>query len=187
MRICCCSPYLFAVSGELERHHRLLALIGVPPEPSPAQYVAALSLLAEKQGEEPLDDDQLALVVGVVEGLGLALEKQPRGVRRQVLDRVYLPDNQRILVPASELYVNDASWLQQDGLRMVHESISCEAAAAVNAQSLRLRQQVETQSTVKLPCTPGALLQQLLQTQDDSGGCQPCGALVQTGNVLHFP
>ena len=50
---------------------------------------------------------------------------------------VYLPDAACVLAPAGELFFNDASWLDAEGLRLAHPSIGEVEAETLGVQSMR--------------------------------------------------
>lgn len=55
---------------------------------------------------------------------------------------LYLPDAAGVLAPTTELFANDAPWLEDTGARLVHASVSNEVAEALHVQSLRFHHEV---------------------------------------------
>lgn len=78
----------------------------------------------------------------------------------------YLPDADCIMKPATELYFNDASWLEgPEGMTLVHKQLSHATCEALFVTSLKNNHQTRgTQSITAIACpAAGRLREELAQ------------------------
>lgn len=71
-----------------------------------------------------------------------------------------LPDSDGVMAPANTLLLNDASWLDSGGLRLVHAGLPAATAEALGVRSMRYQHEVDTSLTVGLPCPSLAVLRE---------------------------
>lgn len=81
------------------------------------------------------------------------------------------------------VYYNDAAWLAQPGMALVHPSIDVDLAKAVGVQSLRSHHAIDSDVAENLPCPAAARLRESLNKM----GVGPAGVitdLIEIANAL---
>eukprot|EP00803_Ostreobium_quekettii_P010692 evm.model.scf_230.1 EVM.evm.TU.scf_230.1 scf_230:55-29919(-) len=155
-------PYLHQVPAELAEFGGLLRALGVVEAATEVQYAKGLRNLSECKGAEPLNDEELQLALRMAKAAADA-----KAYRGPIRSMVYLPDASRLMVVSSQLFFNDAPWLEGAELRMIHPEIDNAIAEDMGARSLRYHHQVDTQMTNKLPCASAQDLKQALLNHKD--------------------
>lgn len=80
-----------------------------------------------------MDDSKFSLSVSLCEATAEALSAAPDRVQIST----FVPDIDQVMAPASRLYFNDASWLEAEGVRLVHPALPNSVAECLGAKSLR--------------------------------------------------
>lgn len=143
-----------------------LRAIGVPPRHDFAAYAIALAVIAELAAGQPLTERQLSIALELSEAAGHALlsgsgstrQLQQPGVLAAAAalqaaaaaaagsssvaaaggaDILQLPDSDGVMSAASDLYYNDATWLESGGLRLAHAGLPQMTAEALGVRSMR--------------------------------------------------
>ena len=114
----------------------------VADEFGPEHFARGLERLAKQQhsemGSPPLSEQRLDLAVQMANGLA-DMWSPSRGNLRTTL---HLPDTKGIMASRLTLYYNDADWLVDQDLRLVHPNILNSVAQQLGVQSLRYHHQV---------------------------------------------
>ncbi|GFR39739.1 hypothetical protein Agub_g221, partial [Astrephomene gubernaculifera] len=159
-------PYLWVVPEPLHQYDKLLALMGVHDRFTAQHFAAGLAGLASAASGSPLDDTALALALQLADCAADALAAY--GVRPT--GHFFVPDASSVMAPASELFFNDAEWLDTRDVQLAHGALPQATAEALGVRSLRYSAEVEAQRTAVLPCpSPAELRERLgLQAQAES-------------------
>lgn len=165
-------PFLFPVPDWISEHRDLMDILGVQPSFREVCFRAALAKRA-LQGPLQLPEEEVTVAVAMVNAAVEALHADNGHEGAALLPRqapeleMWVPDAEGYLARPEELYFNDAEWLADREVRMLHPGVSQVAAEALGVRSLRHFHQVQQSKTHQLPCPPASLVQVLLQKQDD--------------------
>ena len=87
------------------------------------------------------------------------------------------------MAPTSQLFFNDAEWLESSGLRLVHPGIAQATAEALGVRSLRYHHEVDAKVAVTLPCPSLQQIQdRLLQASVELLTLESCTSHMLCGN-----
>lgn len=143
-----------------------LRAIGVQREWDFAAFAIALAVLAERTAGQALPEDMLSLALlladaaaqALLSGTGSVRQLQQPGVMAAAAalqakaaaavgnsavgavggaDVLLLPDSNGCMAPPGDLYYNDATWLEVEGLRLAHHSLSQATCEALGVRSMR--------------------------------------------------
>eukprot|EP00798_Chlamydomonas_sp_ICE-L_P006706 gene6706-3376_t len=156
-------PYLFGVPPDFQQYRRFLSTIGVKDYLSLQHYAVGLRELSRLAPGQPLSEAQLAVALQFAE---LAAEAQKQYGRSGAAPLV--PDSDTYLMPADELFFNDADWLDMTGMRFVHPAMPHWTAESLGVRSLRYHHEVDTQLTHSLPCPSQHQLKERLSQGGDT-------------------
>jgi sacsin len=159
------APYLYVIAGDSNDYEDLFQRLGAQLSFEAPDYMAVLERMESKYRGQPLPDAEMQLAVKLVSELGDRVTEIVQGV-------VLIPDNSKVLLPASQLLFNDASWLSLDGrddLKVAHPDVSSSAAEKLGARSLRHMLAADSSiSTSAVACPTAADVKAALETAE---GC----------------
>ena len=136
---------MFTVPSDLTVHHELFTALGVKQQFTTLQYAKAIQRLSVSS-PGPLSEQDLDSCLHLIKG---AAEARTRlGPSSSPL---LLPDSDGFMQPSSDLYFNDAPWLENPSIPLCHPSIPLEACEILGALSLRYSHEASG-STTRLPC-----------------------------------
>lgn len=159
------APYLYIIPAEDNDYEDLFQRLGAQMSFEAPDYMGVLERMGGLFNGQPLPDDEMVLAVKLVAELGDRVTEIVQGT-------VLIPDNLKVLVPASQLLFNDASWLSLEGrddLKVCHPDISTTAAEKLGARSLRHMLAADSSiSTSAVACPAASDVRAALETAE---GC----------------
>ena len=140
------------ISGDENDYEDLFQRLGAKLSFEAPDYVAVLTRMQASHRDKPLPDVDMALAVKLVAEIGERVTEIGN-------ESVLIPDSRKVLIPASQLLFNDASWLSlesREDLKVCHPDISSDAAERLGARSLRHMLAADSSITTSAVACPSA-------------------------------
>ena len=123
---------------------RFLLTVGVRPHPTEVDFTEAIRLLHDSAPDRPLSKEHLDEICDLARDLSKKEDKSTFS------DRLYLPDQSRMLRPINDLCYNDVDWLPEDpNIHYVNVDISKSHAINLGVKSRRLTQLAKSENLDK--------------------------------------
>ncbi|XP_076434838.1 sacsin-like [Babylonia areolata] len=135
-----CSPHLFQLERSLLSNRAFFETIGVKAQFEADDVLSVLENLSEMHANIVLTDDVISLVSRLAQLVGEIVKEIVKSTESEPLDmtRVYLPDSNGIMQPASDMCVDDCEWLGgSDRMRFVNGMIAPDIAQVLGVKSKR--------------------------------------------------
>ena len=127
-----------------EEVKRFLLNVGVREHPTEVNFTEAIRLLHDSAPDRPLSKKHLEEICNLVRDLSKNEDKSTFS------DRMYLPDQSRMLRPLNDLCYNDVDWLPEDpNIHYVNADISKPHAINLGVKSRRLTQLAKSENLDK--------------------------------------
>ena len=121
-----------------------LLTVGVRKHPTEVDFTEAIRLLHDSAPDHPLSKEHLDEICDLARDLSKNEDKST------FLDRMYLPDQSRMLRPLNDLCYNDVDWLPEDpNIHYVNADISKPHAINLGVKSRRLIQLAKSENLDK--------------------------------------
>ena len=146
------APHLYVIAGDENDYEDLFQRLGAKLSFEAPDYVAVLTRMQASHRDKPLPDVDMALAVKLVAEIGERVTEIGN-------ESVLIPDSRKVLIPASQLLFNDASWLSlesREDLKVCHPDISSDAAERLGARSLRHMLAADSSITTSAVACPSA-------------------------------
>ncbi|GAX84471.1 hypothetical protein CEUSTIGMA_g11891.t1 [Chlamydomonas eustigma] len=183
-------PWLYPVPSKFHQYRRLLTSLGVSDHLTAQHYAVGMKRLAAAvdgqsllHGMATISSGHSLMEAALMLAQGAAEAQYKFG---RASSPMLLPDAEGYLMPASQLFFNDADWLETSEMRLAHPSLDHATAEALGVRSLRYHHEVDSSMTLALPCpAPQQIRDRLLQES------RPCMSmlweLVELGDLLGAP